>query len=143
MICISYVSYTVTFGSCISFEAQPSREGVCVDACSHLNQSNLRQSREYLSHNLYGNLAIFPPTIISNKYRISTTTLSFTPLARYSSIKGFPGKFESSNVSRDNVCREIGRSLEVSCARSWRARRLTRWQAIWGFLLCLRKEIIL
>ena len=23
--------------------------------------------------------------------------------------RGFPGKFESSNVSRDNVCREIGR----------------------------------
>ena len=26
------------------------------------------------------------------------------------SIRGFPGKFESSNVSRDSVSREIGRT---------------------------------
>ena len=29
--------------------------------------------------------------------------------------RGFPGKFESSNVSRDNVSREIGRNLIFMC----------------------------
>ena len=32
-------------------------------------------------------------------------------------IRGFPGKFESSNVSRDNISREIGRSGSVPTRR--------------------------
>ena len=34
--------------------------------------------------------------------------------------RGFPGKFESSNVSRDNVSREIGRSTASFVSRAFR-----------------------
>ena len=46
---------------------------------------------------------------------------------------GSPGMFDSSNISRDNVSREIGRSAESSRAPSGRESakaRVARWLAV-------------